>query len=138
MAYQSLLPYLRDWLMQPAAVPAEYARRVHIAFDYRAYRPRCGRPTVRRADAQAREIAAHVAEKYGFTLDDRQICQLSGEILLHQLIYPLPGLGRASAVIDLDICVNAQRCGVVRDGRAPIDLCARALYRVAHMGRHTP
>lgn len=138
MACESVLPYLRDWLMPPASVPDGYARRVHIAFDYRAYRPRCGRPTVRRADAQAREIAAHVAEKYGFTLDDRQICQLSGEILLHQLIYPLPVLGRASAVIDLDICVNTQRCGVVRDGRAPIDLCARALYRAAHMGRHTP
>lgn len=138
MAYQSLLPYLRDWLMQPAAVPDGYARRVHIAFDYRAYRPRCGRPTVRHADAQAWEIAAHVAEKHGFTLDDRQICQLSGEILLHQLIYPLPMIGRASTVIDLDVCVDAQNRGVVRDGRAPIDLCARALYRVAHMGRHTP
>lgn len=135
MAYQSLLPYLRDWLMPPAAVPAEYARHVHIAFDYRAYRPRCGRPTVRRADAQAREIAAHVAEKYGFTLDDRQICQLSGEILLHQLIYPLPVIGRASTVIDLDVCVDAQNRGVVRDGRGPIDLCARALYRAVHGGR---
>lgn len=124
--------------MQPAAVPDGYARRVHIAFDYRAYRARCGRPTVRRADAQAWEIAAHVAEKHGFTLDDRQICQLSGEILLHQLIYPLPVIGRASTVIDLDVCVDAQNRGVVRDGRAPIDLCARALYRVAHMGRHTP
>ena len=71
-------------------------------------------------------------------VDDRQICQLSGEILLHQLIYPLPGLGRASTVIDLDVCVDAQNRGVVRDGRAPIDLCARMLYRVAHMGRHTP
>lgn len=124
--------------MQPAAVPDGYARRVHIAFDYRAYRARCGRPTVRRADAQAWEIAAHVAEKHGFTLDDRQICQLSGEILLHQLIYPLPVIGRASTVIDLDVCVDAQNRGVVRDGRAPIDLCARALYRVAHMGGHTP
>lgn len=138
MACESVLPYLRDWLMPPAAVPAGYARRVHIAFDYRAYRARCGRPTVRHADAQAREIAAHVAEKYGLALENGQICQLSGEILLHQLIYPLPGLGRASAVIDLDICVDAQRCGVVRDGRGPIDLCARALYRAAHMGRHTP
>ena len=54
MACESVLPYLRDWLMPPAAVPAGYARRVHIAFDYRAYRPRCGRPTVRHADAQAR------------------------------------------------------------------------------------
>lgn len=138
MACESVLPYLRDWLMPPAAVPAGYARRVHIAFDYRAYRARCGRPTVRHADAQAWEIAAHVAEKHGFTLDDRQICQLSGEILLHQLIYPLPMIGRASTVIDLDVCVDAQNRGVVRDGRAPIDLCARALYRVAHMGRHTP
>ena len=54
MACESVLPYLRDWLMPPAAVPAGYARRVHIAFDYRAYRARCGRPTVRHADAQAR------------------------------------------------------------------------------------
>lgn len=138
MACESVLPYLRDWLMPPAAVPAGYARRVHIAFDYRAYRARCGRPTVRHADAQAWEIAAHVAEKYGLALENGQICQLSGEILLHQLIYPLPVIGRASTVIDLDICVDAQRCGVVRDGRGPIDLCARALYRVAHMGRHTP
>ena len=68
-------------------------------------------------------------------LDDRQICQLSGEILLHQLIYPLPGLGRTSAVIDLDICVDAQNRGVVRDGRGPIDLCARMLYRAVHGGR---
>ena len=90
---------------------------------------------MRHADAQAREIAAAEAEKYGFTLDDRQICQLSGEILLHQLIYPLPGLGRASTVIDLDICVDAQNRGVVRDGRGPIDLCARALYRAVHGGR---
>ena len=135
MAYQSVLPYLKDWLMQHAAVPAGYARRVHIAFDYRAYRARCGRPTVRDADAQAHEIAAAEAEKYGFTLDDRQICQLSGEILLHQLIYPLPGLGRASTVIDLDVCVDAQNRGVVRDGRGPIDLCARMLYRVVHWGR---
>ena len=81
MACESVLPYLRDWLMPPAAVPARYARRVHIAFDYRAYRARCGRPTVRHADAQ--------------------------------------------------------RCGVVRDGRGPIDLCARMLYRAVHMGRHT-
>lgn len=138
MACESVLPYLRDWQMPPAAVPAGYARRVHIAFDYRAYRARCGRPTVRHADAQAREIAAHVAKKYGFTLDDRQICQLSGEILLHQLIYPLPVIGRASAVIDLDVCVDAQNRGVVRDGRGPIDLCARMLYRAVHMGRHTP
>lgn len=138
MACESVLPYLRDWQMPPAAVPAGYARRVHIAFDYRAYRARCGRPTVRHADAQAREIAAHVAEKYGLALENGQICQLSGEILLHQLIYPLPGLGRASTVIDLDICVDAQRCGVVRDGRGPIDLCARMLYRAVHMGRHTP
>ena len=58
MACESVLSYLRDWLMPPAAVPAGYARRVHIAFDYRAYRARCGRPTVRHADAQAREIAA--------------------------------------------------------------------------------
>lgn len=122
--------------MQPAAVPAGYARRVHIAFDYRAYRARCGRPTVRHADAQAREIAAAEAEKYGFTLDDRQICQLSGEILLHQLIYPLPVIGRASTVIDLDICVDAQNRGVVRDGRGPIDLCARMLYRAVHWGNN--
>ena len=115
MACESVLPYLRDWLMPPAAVPAGYARRVHIAFDYRAYRARCGRPTVRHAD--------------------RQICQLSGEILLHQLIYPLPVIGRASTVIDLDICVDAQNRGVVRDGRGPIDLCARALYRAVHGGR---
>lgn len=135
MAYESVLPDLRDWLMQPAAVPAGYARRVHIAFDYQSYRARCGRPAVRRADAQAREIAAHEAEKYGFILDGRQLCQLSGEILLHQLIYPLPILHRASTVIDLDICVDAQDRGVVRDGRAPIDLCARILYRVTHLGK---
>ena len=135
MTYQSVLPYLKDWLMQPAAVPAGYARRVHIAFDYRAYRARCGRPTVCHADAQAREIAAAEVEKYGFTLDGRQICQLSGEILLHQLIYPLPGLGRASTVIDLDVCVDTQNRGVVRDGRGPIDLCARMLYRAVHGGR---
>ena len=91
-------------------------------------------PTAR---AAAREIAAHVAEKYGLALENGQICQLSGEILLHQLIYPLPVIGRASAVIDLDVCVDAQNRGVVRDGRGPIDLCARMLYRAVHMGRHT-
>ena len=90
---------------------------------------------VGRREALLREIAAAEAEKYGFTLDDRQVCQLSGEILLHQLIYPLPGLGRASTVIDLDVCVDAQGCGVVRDGRGPIDLCARMLYRAVHGGR---
>ena len=136
MAYESVLPDLRDWLMQPAAVPAGYVRRVHIAYDYQSYRARCGRPSVRRADMQAREIAAHEAEKYGFTLDDRQVCQLSGEILLHQLIYPLPLLRRASTVIDLDICVDTHNRGVVRDGRALINLCARALYRAAHLGKN--
>ena len=133
MACESVLPYLRDWLMPPAAVPAGYARRVHIAFDYRAYRARCGRPTVRHADAQAATPPDALVP--GLALENGQICQLSGEILLHQLIYPLPVIGRASAVIDLDICVDAQRCGVVRDGRGPIDLCARALYRAVHAGR---
>ena len=54
MACESVLPYLRDWLLPTAAVAAAYTRLVDIAFDYRAYRARCGRPTVRHADAQAR------------------------------------------------------------------------------------
>ena len=125
MACESVLPYLRDWLMPPAALPAGYARRVHIAFDYRAYRARCGRPTVRHADAQAREIAAHVAEKYGLALENGQICQLSGEIRLHVVGYYFLR-SKKCAVIDLNVGMD----GGVEDRRGWINFLSRTVFQV--------
>lgn len=132
-ATEAFPAYIRHWPLHSAL--QGYPQRIHIAYDYKRFRAQHGRPTSRQADAQARSIAALIAKDCGVTLAPAHIRQMSGEILLHQLIYPLPVIGRASDVIDLDVYADAQSCGIVHDPRAIINACARALYRLTHMGR---
>lgn len=130
---EELLACIRHWQMHPA--PQGYAQRIHIAFDYRRFRAQHGKPSPRQADAQARCLAALMAAEYGISLAPAHIRQMSGELLLHQLIYPLPLLGRASNVIDLDVYADAQARGMTHDPRNIINVCARAVYRLTHIGR---